>query len=253
MMEALPLRKGDAPSDILVCPDARSLFAAAAETIADEARIAIEEHGRFSFVLSGGSTPKGLYELLASPSWLHRIPWQHTHLFWGDERWVPATDPTNNYRMTLDAMIAKVPIPEANVHRMQTDSGTPKEAANAYEQELKNFFKGDPVFDFVLLGLGSNGHTASLFPHRPVLHDHSHWVAADHVDEVGMYRITLTTRALNAARTVAFLIAGPDKAQVVLEVMKGPRDPERLPAQLIAPTSGDLRWLLDAGAASRLR
>ncbi len=252
-MNALPLRNDADRSDVTVFPDVHSLFAGTAEMLSEEAKLAVERHGKFSFVLSGGSTPKGLYELLATPTWRGRIPWRDTHLFWGDERWVPSTDLANNYRMTFDAMISKVPIPESNVHRIHTDSGAPEEAARSYEQELKDFFNGDPIFDFVLLGLGSNGHTASLFPHRPVLHDQTHWVAADHVDEVGMDRITLTTRALNAARTVAFLVSGADKAEVVLEVVNGPRDPERLPAQLIAPVSGQLRWLLDETAASPLR
>lgn len=237
----------------LIEADLPSLIARAAERIGQAAESSISERDRFSIVLSGGSTPKALYEFLAEDPWRTRIEWEKTHLFWSDERWLPSSSPENNYRMTRDALISKIPIPIANVHPILTDSGTPEESAQAYEDEIRRFFGGaSPEFDFVLLGVGTNGHTASLFPYRPTLHENSRLVIADYVEEVRMHRITLTAAAINTARSVAFLVTGSDKASVVAEVATGRRDPERLPAQLISPASGNLRWFLDSPAAANL-
>ncbi len=253
-MSALPNTHNVPPdAEFIVEPDVPALIARTAERIAQAAETSISLRGRFSLVLSGGSTPKVLYELLASDPWKSRIDWSNVHLFWEDERWLPSSNPQNNYRMTYTALTSKVPIPAANVHAIHTDSGTPEESAQQYERVIAEFFGNSPVvFDVILLGLGTNGHTASLFPHRPTLHAEKHTVVADFVEEVKMDRITLTAPVLNAAYEIGFLVTGAEKAEVVQEIVEGPYDPERLPAQLIRPSHGKLTWYLDALAAARL-
>jgi 6-phosphogluconolactonase len=216
---------------------------------------AIQSRGFFSVALSGGSTPKTLFQLLASPEWKSRVDWSKAQIFWGDERMVPPDDPESNYRMTNEALLSHIDIPAQNIHRVMTESGTPDAVAADYERTIRQVFhqpSGVPQFDLVLLGLGANGHTASLFPHRPVLHEQQKLVAADHVEEVGMDRITMTLPLLNHARTVEFLISGAGKADVVRDVVAGPRQPEQLPAQLIQPDGGVLLYLLDRAAAAKL-
>jgi 6-phosphogluconolactonase len=232
-----------------VCPDAEALAQAAARLVADRAQAAVAEHGRFSLNLSGGTTPRRVYEILAGKPYRDQVPWQKTHVFWGDERCVPPNDARYNARMAKLALLDHVPIPPAQVHPIAGDID-PAESARQYEALLKSFFSGGgPEFDLILLGLGDNGHTASLFPNTPVLDEKKRWVKEVYVDEVKMWRITLTAPVLNAARVAAFLVAGAGKAKVLREVREGPYEPKRLPAQLIKPVTGELRWLVDQAAA----
>jgi 6-phosphogluconolactonase len=227
-----------------VYPDAEALSHAAAALFVEQA----QGVPHFSVSLSGGSTPKRVYELLAQPPYRDQVPWDKVHLFWGDERCVPADDPRSNFRMTRLALLDHVPIPPGQVHPIRGDI-EPADAAREYEAVVRSFFGGAPPrFDLILLGLGDNGHTASLFPHTPVLHEMTRWVKEVYVDEVGMWRITMTVPLLNQGKLVAFLLAGAGKTTVLREVREGPRDTERLPAQLIAP-SGELYWMVDKAAA----
>jgi 6-phosphogluconolactonase len=239
--------------DIRVFADGKAFALGAAEMFVQSAADAVAARGRFCAALAGGSTPKRLYELLAKPEWAGRVKWSALEIFWGDERYVPADDPLSNYRMTNEALLKHVPVPSAQVHRVPTEIAPATKVAEAYEQTITRVFGSAsiPHFDFVLLGLGTNGHTASLFPHSPMLHD-QRLVVADYVNEVNMWRITMTARLINAARLIAFLVTGPDKSDVLHDVLYGPRDPERLPAQLITPEQGRLVWLVDKAAAARL-
>ncbi len=240
------------PGTVHVHADGEAVALAAAELFVSVCAEAIAIRGRSRVALSGGSTPKRTYELLALPQRAARVDWANVDIFWGDERYVPPDDPRSNYRMTREALLAHVPIPQANVHPVQTDIAPARAAAAACEDSIRQCFSmssGIPRFDLIFLGLGTNGHTASLFPNSPVLSETKLLVAADFVGEVNMWRITTTVPVLNAGRTVAFLVAGKDKAEVTREVRSGRRDPDRLPAQLIQPTEGNLLWIVDRAAA----
>lgn len=237
-----------------ICKDAEEVASAAADLFIDISAAAIREHGKFRVALSGGSTPKRTYQLLAERN--AKVDWSNVDLFWGDERCVRADDPQSNFRMTSEALLRHVPVPPGNVHRVRTELDSPEAAAQEYEREIFDTFRATadtPRFDLALLGLGTNGHTASLFPNSRVLHENHRMVVADYVEEVSMWRITMTVPLLNAARTIAFLIAGQEKAEVVSEVVYGAKDVERLPAQLIQPTNGKLVWILDESAARLVR
>lgn len=237
---------------IRVFDDPEALSRGAAEFFVSAAQNAVAARGRFSVALSGGSTPRRTYELLAQPPFRDEAPWTKSHVFWGDERCVDPEDPRSNARLAREALLNHVPIPTGQVYPMVC-SPTPAAGARSYEALLRNFFgAGAPRFDLILLGLGENGHTASLFPGAPVLSEPEPWVAEVYVAEQDMYRLTLTAAVINQARLVAFLVAGAAKAAVVQEVRQGPRDPMRLPAQLIQPERGELHWLLDQGAAGSI-
>lgn len=241
-------------SRIVVSATVHELFEEAAQLISSTAADAIQQRGMFSLALSGGSTPKGLFQLLATPAWRHQIDWSKTHVFWGDDRYVPHTDPRSNFRMTKEALLDHVPISPNNVHPVPTDL-PPDEAALHYEQTLRQVLgeaSDVPQLDLNLLGLGENGHTASLFPYRPILHEDKRLVASDFIPEVNMHRITMTAPMINAGRRIVFLVAGESKADVVCDVITGPQQPEQLPAQLIIPAHGELIWLLDSSAAAKL-
>lgn len=237
---------------IQVLPDPEALSQAAANLFAELARKNVTAQGRFVVSLAGGQTPKRVYEILAQPPHRANVPWDRVHVFWGDERYVPPDDPRSNARMAKEALLDHVPVPPAQVHPVPFAT-TPCEAAERYEAALRQFFAGaEPRFDLVLLGLGENGHTASLFPHTPVLTEQKRWVAEVYVQEIDLWRVTLTAPVLNEGQVIAFLVTGANKADVLREVLKGPRDVERLPAQLIRPRHGELRWLVDRPAAARL-
>jgi len=242
--------------NVVVCDNNAALNQEAARRFSALAAEAIAARGRFLVSLSGGSTPKALYQLLATPEWRNGINWSKSHLFWGDERFVPADDPQSNYRMTSEALLSKIPIPSGNVHAVPTQLGKAEEAAAAYEKTIRQVAgtTGNeiPRFDLILLGLGENGHTASLFPHSPLLHETNRLVAADFVQEVNLYRITMTVPLINHARRGMFLVSGSGKAAVLKEVLTGPQQPEELPAQLIKLDQGMLIWLVDKPAASLL-
>ncbi|MFI5331290.1 MAG: 6-phosphogluconolactonase [Desulfobaccales bacterium] len=237
---------------IRVFDDPEALSRGAAELFVSTARDAVAARGRCSMALSGGRTPRRTYELLAQPAFRDRLPWAQSHVFWGDERCVEPEDPRSNARLARETLLNHVPLPAGQVYPMLCNP-TPAAGARSYEALLRDFFgAGAPRFDLILLGLGENGHTASLFPGDPVLSEPKRWVAAVYVAEQDMYRLTLTAAIINQARVVAFLVAGAAKAAVVQEVRQGLRDPRRLPAQLIQPERGELHWLLDQRAAGGL-
>jgi 6-phosphogluconolactonase len=238
---------------IRICADLEVLSLAAAELFAAEARQAVQARGRFAVALSGGSTPRRTYELLAREPFREMVPWQHTHVFWGDERCVPGDDPRNNARMACQALFDHVPVPPGQIHPMVCN-GSPREAAVEYEALLRGFFDNwRPRFDLVLLGLGENGHTASLFPGTSALEEQQRWVAEVYLAEEEQHRLTLTAEAINQASLVAFLVSGYDKAPILRNVLKEAQAPHNIPAQLIKPVDGGLLWLVDRDAASLLR
>jgi 6-phosphogluconolactonase len=240
-------------SDIRVLESDHEVARAAANCFVDIALSSISALGRFSVVLSGGSTPRRTYQLLASAEYRNRIAWPKVHIFFGDERCVPPTDAASNYRMADEAMISHLPIPAQNVHRM---AGEGDAAANAslYQSDLQTFFDEAewPRFDLVLLGMGDDGHTASLFPGTRALSEAEAWVVANWVEKLNAYRITFTPPAINHAANVLFLVTGPGKAKPLHQVLRGERDPQKLPAQLIQPIDGSLLWLVDKTAAGDL-
>jgi 6-phosphogluconolactonase len=239
---------------IRVLPDPAALAEAAARAIAEAAQCAIDARGAFTLALSGGSTPRDLHLRLASPPLRDQIDWRRVDVFFGDERCVPPDDPQSNYRMADETLLTRVPMPREQVHRMRGEL-PPAEAAQAYEQELKQFFNGgsdSPRLDIILLGMGDNGHTASLFPGLTAVHEQQRWVVAEYVAEVGMWRITLTPVVINLAREVIFLVAGAGKASMLRRVLEGPFIPDQLPAQNVRPSPGEVTWLVDAAAAADL-
>ncbi len=241
---------------IIVADDLQDLAHRAADLFATLAGRAIGANGRFSVALSGGETPRTLFGLLASPDYAGRIDWANVHLYWGDERHVPPDDAASNYGMTRQVLLDRVPLPPANVHRIQGELPA-EEAAQRYEQELRSSFglgPGElPRLDLVLLGMGDDGHTASLFPGVALPSEPDHLVAAPWVPKFNAFRITLMPRVLNNAAIVAFLVAGAGKAGRLHEVIEGPPQPDNLPAQRIAPSHGSLLWLVDRAAAAGLQ
>jgi 6-phosphogluconolactonase len=238
--------------EIRIFKTSNELFAAGVSEFAKLAADSVQKRGRFCVALSGGSTPKGMYSLLASSS--TPIPWESIYFFWGDERHVPPTDPESNYRMAYEAMLSRVPVPPGNIFRIPSEEKDPELAARQYEQTLIKFFglnSGEfPRFDLVLLGLGPDGHTASLFPGSAALKEANRLVVANWVEKFKTHRITLTLPVLNNAAAVEFLVTGQDKARVVHQVLEG--NGAELPSQMIHPRNGRLVWLLDQAAASEL-
>jgi 6-phosphogluconolactonase len=235
-------------TDFKVFADLEALSLAAADLVAGAAKEAVDRRGRFSLALSGGHTPRRLYQLLAEKG---ELPWDRVHCFWGDERCVGPDDPASNYRMAADALLTKIPIPDVNVHRILGEKA-PDEAAEAYEADLRRFFAGAPAFDVLLLGVGDDGHTASLFPASEALDERRRWVlpvrAPAGVEP--QRRITLTLPVLNAARRVFFLAAGVKKAPIVKAIMAGPRSAGLAYPAARVDTAGEVLWLLDRHAAS---
>ena len=245
------------PSTIIL-PEVNGVALEAADQIVAIAEQVLKNQDTFRVVLSGGSTPKRLYEILATDPYRSRLPWNHIHLFWGDERCVSPGHPDSNYRMASEALLNKVNIPAANVHRMQGESSDLENEARKYEQTLWEHFglgpdSPPPRFDLVLLGMGTDGHTASLFPGTAALRETDRWVVANSVPKLGTTRLTLTPVILNQARWVILLVVGSDKAKTLAEVREGPFDPEKLPSQLIRPVDGDILWLLDKAASACLQ
>ena len=242
-------------AEIRVLTTPQELFAAAAEEIVHLANEAVSERGRFTIALSGGSTPKSLYNLLATNA-RTMLPWDRMYFFWGDERHVPPTDPDSNYRMVNEAMLSKVSVPTANVFRVPAENPDAAAAAQEYEAALKRFFQADagqfPRFDLILLGLGPDGHTASLFPGTAGLQERTRWVIANWVEKLKTYRLSFTFPVLNAASCVAFLVSGIDKAQVLKSVLEENVPGDQYPAKMVQPKNGKLIWFLDRAAASAL-
>lgn len=236
-------------NEIRVLADADAIARAAADYIRDLAAQSIQAHDRFSLALSGGSTPRKLYQLLAQQT---GIDWRHVHIFWGDERCVASDHVDSNYRMAKESLLDHVPIPGEQIHRMKGELD-PAHAAAEYEHILRDHFgQSQPRFDLVLLGMGDDGHTASLFPHTAALSETQRWVVGNFAEAKQTWRITLTAIAINAAQNVMFLVSGIDKAERLRQVLKGPYSPDELPSQLIKPVDGKLIWMVDSPAASLL-
>lgn len=245
--------------EVRVLDDADALARSAAEEIVRGAEDAIAARGRFMVALSGGSTPRRLYELLAEEPWRERIRWDRVHVFWSDERHVPPDHPDSNFGIAHDALLSKVPIPKDNLHRIRAEKPDAERAARDYAWTLRSAFDLDegqvPRFDLVLLGLGADGHTASLFPGSDALRERSALsplVMAPWVSALSTFRVTLTLPVLNHAACVTFLVSGEDKADVLRAVLEGDLQPDRWPAQSVRPEDGRLSWLVDRAAASRL-
>jgi 6-phosphogluconolactonase len=240
-----------------VFSSAQETAAACARLFAAKTEQAVAQRGVARIAISGGTTPQATFEILADPEqpFLTTIPWDKLFLYWVDERCVAPTDPESNYGVAKDLLLSNVPIPQANVFRMEGELD-PEEAANRYESYLRNSMKLEgaesPAFDLLMLGMGDDGHTASLFPHTEAIHEMGRLCVANHVPQKNTWRITLTWPVINQAKEVAFAIEGPAKTDVLAEVLTGPRDPERLPSQLIRPANGKLLFLLDEAAAAKL-
>ena len=237
-----------------VFDDNRSFVDGSADFIAKSAAAAIAERGRFTIALAGGGTPKQIYARLATADYRGRIAWKKVHIFFGDERCVPPDDARSNYRMVREAWFDHAPIPAENIHRIHGEDDPALEALR-YEQDIAGLYRSArlPAFDLILLGMGDNGHTASLFPGTVALRETMRWVVAQYVEVMTTWRVTFTAPLINAARHVAFLAEGAGKAQMLWNVMEGPYQPDVWPSQLIQPTNGELHWLVDTAAAAKVK
>lgn len=243
---------------IKIYPTAHGLARAAADRFTSLAREAIASRGQFFVALAGGSTPRRLYQLLTRDEFASNLDWTCIHIFFGDERHVPPDHPESNYRMVRETLLDHISIPEKNVHRIHGEI-KPEQAAIEYEQTLVSFFASNQgseissvTFDLVLLGMGTDGHTASLFAGRSKTQERSCFVVSHFVDKLQSWRVTLTPFTINGASHVIFIVSGKEKAQKLKQVLEGPYKPDALPSQSIKPNRGFLMWLLDAEAASRL-
>jgi 6-phosphogluconolactonase len=234
-------------SNTHVFENPRELARAAAETFVEEAAKSIREKGSFAVALAGGSTPKALYELLAT-EYRDALEWEKVHAFFGDERTVPPDHEDSNYRMAQHTLLSQVPV--GSVRRMRGELD-PREAATLYEQELRTFFGGPPRFDLVLLGIGEDGHTASLFPNTPALDVTDRFAVENPVEKLGTVRLTLTVPAINAAKRIIFLTAGEGKAGALEEILEGEANPHEYPAKLVR-AEGETAWMVDRAAARLL-
>jgi len=248
---------------IRILPDPQALARAAAEHFVASASRVIAKRDRFSVALSGGSTPRQTYALLATEEFSARVDWSRTHVFWGDERCVPPDDPRSNYAMAHQVMLEHVPLPAENIHRIRGETA-PHVAAEEYETSLRAFFARPPVgqstnfaqslptFDLILLGMGADGHTASLFPGTPLLHEKWRWAGTTYVESAHQARVTLTPPPINAALQVTFIVSGAPKALTLRRALAGPYRPDVLPVQIVRPANGRLLWLVDAEAGALL-
>ena len=241
--------------EIIVCRDVGELSQRGAEEFIRLAQKSVELSGRFTVALSGGSTPKRLYSLLASPGYKERVPWKSVYLFWGDERCVPPDHPESNFRMVQEALLSKVDIPPENIHRMAGEK-KPEIAAAEYEETLRQFFQlstGEvPRFDLILLGIGEDGHTASLFPGSEALTESKRLVVAYYVKKLQAYRLTLTLPVLNNGAAIVFLVTGENKSAAVKQVLEPEAGEPLVPAAKIRPVDGRLSWLITEDAAAKL-
>lgn len=238
---------------IKILESEEALFRSAAEVFCRLATEAVAAHGKFSVALSGGSTPRGLHNELAT-TFASQVPWDRVFFFWGDERHVPPDFPESNYRMAKETLLSKLPIPADHVFRMGGELPDAEQAAQAYQEILREYFHpapGEfPRFDFMLQGIGSDGHTASLFPGTKALDENQRWVVGNWVEQHSTFRITVTFPVLNNAANVMFLVNGPGKAEIVRKALKDPS--ANLPCQRVRPTNGNLMWYLDKAAGGRL-
>ena len=238
--------------DIRIFQDTTALAASAAEVFINLAEQSILVQGRFSVALSGGSTPKLLYQMLANPDNQERLAWDQIHLFFGDERNVPPDHADSNYLMVSETLLDKIFIPVGNIHRVPVELDV-QQAAQSYEMSLRQYFEGDwPRFDLILLGMGADGHTASLFPNSSGLEEETRWFIPNFAQEPGLWRLTLTKHAINNAKNIFLLVSGESKAVMIKEVLCGSKDPSEKPIQMISPIAGQMTWLLDRDAAMLL-
>jgi 6-phosphogluconolactonase len=240
------------PGKLQIYRDPDALAQGLADLIITTGRIALGDRGAFSVALSGGNTPRAAYELLAQEPRRNELSWSDVFIYFGDERCVPPTDEQSNYRMAQKAFLDAVRIPPANVHRIQGEID-PSKAANEYASIIRTDLGDPPRLDLVLLGLGPDGHTASLFPGTPPDTDDGALARAVYAQSQAMWRVTITPMVINAAHAVAFAVEGADKAAILAAVYEGPRDPTKYPAQIVQPSSGQLTWLVDDLAAGMLR
>ncbi len=240
-------------ADLAVLPSAAALAEAAAGRFVAAAGDAIASRGQFIVALSGGSTPRDTYLRLGTGALVSKVMWSRVQVLWGDERCVPPHDVESNYRMARETLLDRVPVPTAHVHRIHGEDD-PATAAEAYEATLRALLRRPAAarIDLILLGLGEDGHTASLFPGSAAVHEQTRWVMAARAAAASMWRITLTPAVINAAVEVLFLVSGGAKAGILRRVLEGPRRPLELPAQAIAPSNGRVRWCVDAAAAADL-
>ena len=244
--------------EIQIVENAEAVSRIAAEMMVSLAQQKLKSKESCTVALSGGSTPKNMFTILANDAALRdQMPWDRVHFFWGDERHVPPDHADSNYRMTNEAMLSKVPVPSENIHRIRAENPDAGKAAEDYEQELRKFFKLEaekmPAFDCVFLGMGPDGHTASLFPGTKAVHERERLVVSNWVDKFDSFRITLTAPVLNNAGMVIFLVSGEEKAEPLQAILEGQKQTDRFPSQLIEPTHGKLLWLVDRAAARKLR
>jgi 6-phosphogluconolactonase len=251
-MEAVQARQIGKAS-VKVFPTSEDVARAVAERFVDTANSAISERGKFAVALAGGSTPKRAYEMLASPDFRDRVDWSRVYVFFGDERPVPPDDPQSNYRMAREAMLDALPIPADHIFRIKGE-GDPEAAAREYEQRLRFFFPSTdwPRLDLVLLGMGDDGHTASLFPNTGALSERSRWVVNNRVDKLRTNRLTLTLPAINHAASVLFGVTGSAKSGTLKAVLNPSTEADKLPASLIQPVNGRLEWFVERPAAAEI-
>ena len=244
--------KNTPPYNLQIFGSREEFYQASAKLVLALAKEAISKRGRFVIALSGGSSPEPLYELLAKDPFQHEMPWENTFVFWGDERFVPTDDERSNAHRAWQLLLEKVPLSAAQIYQIGS-SLTPEQEARKYENTVFSFFgKAHPVFDLILLGLGENGHTASLFPETPVLQELSPGIRAVFPADETIPRITMTAPLINLARRILFLVSGSNKAYAVKSVLGAEYNPSKFPAQLISPKSGHLTWHLDSDAAAKL-
>ena len=244
-------------SQLIVARNYESLCDAAVQRMLTLIRVKIADQGIFTMALSGGATPKGLYTLMASSKYRNDFPWEKIHLFWGDERWVLPDDVQANYSMIADAILTRVDIPMENIHPIRTRHIDPDQSADLYEQVLKSFFRErkhtTPQFDLMLLGLGTDGHIASIFPGSPALNEFSRLAIPVHHPETGQQRITVTLPVINAADNIFFLVSGREKSEILQRVLQSESAHSQLPVQQVRLDHGAAWWFADSGAASLLK
>lgn len=240
-----------------VCKTSDEFNHAVADWIVDCIAETLKKQGQFTWVLSGGNTPKALYELLAATPYREKIDWRKLHIFWGDERDVPFSDSRNNAKMAYETLLNHVPIPASHIHVMQTENISPEKSAEEYEKILHQYFGASdshlPTFDLVLLGMGDDGHVLSLFPCTSVVHEEKAWATSLWLESQKMYRITLTKTVVNKSSEIGFLTTGSNKAHALKQVLQGHYNPDLYPSQEIKPENGELHWFVDEAAAFLLK
>jgi 6-phosphogluconolactonase len=238
---------------VQILPNLEAISHQAVRFFIDISKSSFAERDQFVVALSGGTTPRKFYRLLGSPPYREKVDWDRVHLFWVDERCVPKEDEASNFKLVFDTVLSAVPIPEKNIHPMRTERGA-EQGAREYEEELRKFFGGSisPMFDLILLGVGEDGHTASLFPGSESLRERSRLVVPVYLGEPGKDRITLTLPVLNQARHILFLVAGHSKAEMVRTILEKEAHRTHFPAGLVHPANGQVTWFIDEEAASLL-